>query len=91
MPDQRGHGRTAEHGTLGLFASHQGWDSVVNDLASLAQHIGQQHPGAPLFLFGHSMGSYIVQAYLLHHSASLQGRCSAAPTSSHRRCTARPA
>ncbi len=71
--DQRGHGRTAEHGTLGLFASHQGWDSVVNDLASLAQHIGQQHPGAPLFLFGHSMGSYIVQAYLLHHSASLQG------------------
>ncbi|MGM9451449.1 alpha/beta fold hydrolase, partial [Klebsiella sp. K47] len=55
--DQRGNGRTAEHGTLGLFASHQGWDSVVNDLASLAQHIGQQHPGAPLFLFGHSMGS----------------------------------
>ncbi len=71
--DLRGHGRTAELGHLGLFASHNGWNAVVNDLGLLAQHIGQQFPGTPLFLFGHSMGSYIAQAYLLHHSASLQG------------------
>ena len=71
--DQRGHGRTAEPGSMGLFAMHNGWDAVVNDLGVLAQHIGQQFPGTPLFLFGHSMGSYIAQAYLLHHSASLQG------------------
>lgn len=71
--DQRGHGRTAEIGTLGQFARHDGWSSVVNDLGLLSQHIGQQHPGVPLFLFGHSMGSYIAQAYLLHHSASLHG------------------
>ncbi|TFF35602.1 alpha/beta hydrolase [Pseudomonas sp. RIT623] len=72
-PDLRGHGRTAELGHLGLFARHNGWNAVVNDLGLLAQHIGQQFPGTPLFLFGHSMGSYIAQAYLLHHSASLQG------------------
>lgn len=72
-PDLRGHGRTAEHGSLGLFAAHNGWNAVVNDLGLLAQHIGQQFPGTPVFLFGHSMGSYIAQAYLLHHSASLQG------------------
>ena len=71
--DQRGHGRTAEHGTLGLFATENGWNTVVNDLGLLNQHIGQQHPGVPVFLFGHSMGSYIAQAYLLHHSGSLQG------------------
>lgn len=71
--DQRGHGRTAEIGTLGQFAPHDGWSSVVNDLGVLSQHIGQQHPGVPVFLFGHSMGSYIAQAYLLHHSASLHG------------------
>ena len=46
---------------------------MVNDLGLVAQHIGQQFPGTPLFLFGHSMGSYIAQAYLMHHSASLQG------------------
>ncbi|MEN5198015.1 lysophospholipase [Pseudomonas wadenswilerensis] len=71
--DQRGHGRTAELGTLGLFARHNGWNSVVNDLGPLSQHIGQQFPGTPVFLFGHSMGSYIAQAYLMHHGASLQG------------------
>ena len=72
-PDLRGHGRTAELGSLGLFARQHGWNAVVNDLGVLAQHIGQQYPGTPLFLFGHSMGSYIAQAYLLHHSASLHG------------------
>ena len=71
--DQRGHGKTAERGTLGYFADNDGWCAVVSDLASLSQHIGQTHPGVPIFLLGHSMGSYIAQAYLMHHSASLQG------------------
>ncbi|MGK9417616.1 lysophospholipase [Pseudomonas cedrina] len=71
--DQRGHGRTADEGTLGLYAEKDGWNKVVGDLASLNQHIGQQQPGLPIFLLGHSMGSYIAQAYLLHHSASLNG------------------
>src|SRR5687768_809436 len=72
-PDLRGHGRTADNGTLGHFADDDGWRKVVGDLASLNQHIGQQHPGVPIILLGHSMGSYIAQGYLLHHSASLHG------------------
>ncbi|MGQ7958758.1 lysophospholipase [Pseudomonas sp. SP16.1] len=71
--DQRGHGQTAAHGTLGHYADEGGWDKVVGDLATLNHHIRQQHPQAPIFLFGHSMGSYIGQAYLLGHSCSLQG------------------
>lgn len=71
--DQRGHGQTAANGVLGHYADDDGWCKVVGDLASLNQHIGQQHPGLPIVLLGHSMGSYIAQAYLLHHSASLHG------------------
>ena len=71
--DQRGHGKTAERGTLGYFADNDGWFAVVSDVASLSRHIGQAHPGIPVFLLGHSMGSYIAQAYVMHHSASLQG------------------
>lgn len=71
--DQRGHGITAKHGTLGHFADNDGWHTVVSDLACVQQHINQIHLGLPVFLLGHSMGSYITQAYLLHHSASLQG------------------
>ncbi|WP_085667963.1 MULTISPECIES: alpha/beta hydrolase [unclassified Pseudomonas] len=72
-PDQRGHGKTADHGTRGHFADDDGWCKVVGDLASLNQFLGQRHPGVPIVLLGHSMGSYIAQAYLLHHSASLHG------------------
>lgn len=71
--DQRGHGRSAEHGTLGHYADEDGWHKVVGDLATLNHHIRQQHPQAPIFLLGHSMGSYIGMAYLLGHSCSLQG------------------
>ena len=71
--DQRGHGRTAQHGILGLYAEHDGWNKVIGDLASLNHHIRQQHPQETIFLLGHSMGSYIGQAYLMQHSCSLQG------------------
>jgi alpha-beta hydrolase superfamily lysophospholipase len=71
--DQRGHGRTAAHGVLGHYADDDGWNKVVSDLATLNAAIGQRHPGAPICVLGHSMGSYIAQAYLLHHSASVQG------------------
>jgi alpha-beta hydrolase superfamily lysophospholipase len=71
--DQRGHGNTAAHGVLGHYADEDGWSKVVGDLAILSQYISQKHAGVPVFLMGHSMGSYIAQAYLLHHSASLQG------------------
>lgn len=70
--DQRGHGRTAEHGVLGHYADRDGWQRVVDDLAELNQHIRQQHPNTPLVLIGHSMGSYISQAYLIQHSAEVQ-------------------
>jgi alpha-beta hydrolase superfamily lysophospholipase len=71
--DQRGHGRSAGQGLLGHYADAGGWDKLVGDLASLNHHIRQQYPGLPIFLFGHSMGSYIGMAYMMQHSCSLQG------------------
>ena len=71
--DQRGHGQSATQGVLGHYADEGGWDKVVGDLASLNHHIRQRYPQTPIFLFGHSMGSYIGMAYLLGHSCSLQG------------------
>ncbi|MGR4972892.1 lysophospholipase [Pseudomonas sp. LARHCG127] len=71
--DLRGHGKTGEEAILGHFADEDGWAKVVGDLASLNHHIGQQHPDTPILLLGHSMGSYLAQGYLLHHSASLHG------------------
>ena len=71
--DQRGHGHTASHGTLGYFADQQGWNLVVNDLSCLNHHIRMLYPQTPIFLLGHSMGSYIAITYLMQHSCSMQG------------------
>lgn len=71
--DQRGHGKTAAQGMLGHYADDQGWSKVVGDLASVNQAVGQRHTETPVFLLGHSMGSYVAQAYLMHHGAGLQG------------------
>ena len=70
--DLRGHGQTAQQGLLGHFADQDGWQKVVDDVASLNKHIRKQHPKTPIFLFGHSMGSYIAQAYLIQHSHTVK-------------------
>jgi len=70
--DQRGHGLSAEPGQLGHYADRDGWSKVVRDLATLNHHMRQQHPGLPIILFAHSMGSYIAQSYLMQHSCSVQ-------------------
>ena len=73
-PDLRGHGATGHaQGLLGHFADHDGWQRVLQDLHALEGLIRERHPGVPLLLFGHSMGSYLAQAYLQRHGAGFAG------------------
>ncbi|WP_322923084.1 lysophospholipase [Paenibacillus campi] len=59
--DHRGHGQTAasvhELGDPG----EDGFYWMGQNLSQLSKWIRQQYPGLPLFLFGHSMGSFVVQ------------------------------
>lgn len=69
-PDLRGHGATgAAQGVMGHFAERDGWQRVLADLEALEAFLREQHPGVPLLLFGHSMGSYLAQAHLMRHGA----------------------
>jgi len=67
--DHRGHGATAgpDAAALGQLGA-TGWGELVNDIDLLTTHIHAEHPGRPLTLLGHSMGSFAVQQYLLDHS-----------------------
>jgi alpha-beta hydrolase superfamily lysophospholipase len=71
--DHRGHGKTASTDELGFFASEHGFARVVADLAELIAHEKKEHPGLPVVLFGHSMGSYIAQQFLIDHGGELAG------------------
>jgi alpha-beta hydrolase superfamily lysophospholipase len=64
--DHRGHGRTAKvmGETLGHFADERGWAKVLDDLHRLTAVARDEQPGAPLVLFGHSVGSFLTQQYL---------------------------
>lgn len=70
--DQRGHGATASPGHLGDLGK-AGWPGLVDDIGLLSAQIRAEHPGLPLILFGHSMGSFAVQQYLLDHSDDVDG------------------
>ncbi len=72
--DHRGHGaQAAQEGRLGWFAEEEGWDRVVADLHTVRCHAEAAHPGLPLVVLGHSMGSFIVRAYFLRHGEGLAG------------------
>jgi alpha-beta hydrolase superfamily lysophospholipase len=72
--DHRGHGRTAlAPGDLGYFADSKGWLRAVDDLYALRRWIGRNHPGTPVFVFGHSMGAMMLQQYLFSHGDGIAG------------------
>jgi alpha-beta hydrolase superfamily lysophospholipase len=68
--DQRGHGETAGAGALGDLGEG-GWPALVEDIGRLNAQIRAEHPGLPLILVAHSMGSFAAQQYLLDHSADV--------------------
>lgn len=72
--DHRGHGLTAkETKNLGFFAEQNGWELVVDDLFELTKLSKAEHPNLPLFLLGHSMGSYLSRRYIQKYGDELQG------------------
>jgi len=71
--DHRGHGATASKADHGYFADHDGWDAVVADLRAVTDFAREENPGLPLFLLGHSMGSFLSRAYVIEDSRELSG------------------
>lgn len=63
--DHRGHGATCPADELGHFADEQGWQKVIDDAVRVSAAARQSHAGLPFVLFGHSMGSYIAQAFVI--------------------------
>jgi alpha-beta hydrolase superfamily lysophospholipase len=72
--DHRGHGKTAKDiESIGYFADKNGWNLVLEDMHILTEIIKENHPDIPVFLFGHSMGSFFCRDYICTYPDNIKG------------------
>lgn len=71
--DHRGHGGSIGDGVRRGGLGEAGWQGLVADLVQYSRSIRAAHPELPLFLVGHSMGSFAAQYALLDSSGLYDG------------------
>jgi alpha-beta hydrolase superfamily lysophospholipase len=71
--DHKGHGKTASSLEEVGYIGQPGFHGMLQDMAHLTQIIKSSHPDLPVFLLGHSMGSFLTQGYMQKYASELQG------------------
>lgn len=71
--DHRGHGQTADNDELGWFAEKDGWNRIASDAFELANFVITTYKVSTLFLFGHSMGSFLARTLMVQHPDLYKG------------------
>lgn len=71
--DHRGHGGSIENGEKGFFADYDGWQRVADDAFEISSYIAAEFPRVPLFLMGHSMGSFLARTVMVQHPELYNG------------------
>ncbi len=72
--DHLGHGRSAAtKEDFGYFCEQDPATVVVRDLHRLKKTVQAEHPGLPVYVMGHSMGSFIVRNYIERYGTGVQG------------------
>lgn len=72
--DQRGHGRSP-----GARANIDRFEHLVSDFGAFAGRAARQHPDAPVFLLGHSMGGAVAFSTALRLPGAVRGVVLSAP------------
>jgi alpha-beta hydrolase superfamily lysophospholipase len=71
--DHRGHGATARSADALGRLGPDGWHGLVDDIDVLVERAHKRMEDVPVVLFGHSMGSFAAQQYMLDHSGRIAG------------------
>ena len=69
--NHRGHGENCSDDELGHYDDNDGWDKLISDAVLVQENLTRQIPGVPVVLFGHSMGSYVAQSFLMRGHGSV--------------------
>lgn len=73
MHDNRGHGESVVHQQDIGYCYHSKEMGFVEDIYTATRKIRREFPDLPLILYGHSMGSLAVRAYLRKHDDAIDG------------------
>ena len=75
MMDLLGHGKSVQdEEQLGYFGREHGWKNLVGDIRLMTRLMRETYPDdLPIYLYGHSMGSFLARAYCERHSDDLAG------------------
>lgn len=72
--NHRGHkGSIISKAHFGYATDGNHFDILISDLYEIIQLIKQEHPQLPLFLFGHSMGSFISERFVQLYGRKIDG------------------
>lgn len=72
--DHKGHGKSISSHEPRLYFGEKGsWWYAVKDVCILQQHARKQFGNVPYFMFGHSMGSFIMRSYLIKNLSDMDG------------------
>jgi len=72
--DLPGHGRTVRSADeLGHVDDFDGWKITLSAINQVRAEIERRHPETPLFVLGHSRGSFLTQDYIVEHGQGLAG------------------
>lgn len=72
--DQMGHGKSGSgDAAFGFFGEKDGPKTLVKNCHRITRLAQKRYPGAPIFLLGHSMGSFIGRLYILHYAQEIAG------------------
>ncbi len=71
--DHRGHGKTASSiNELGVIGK-DGFNKIVEDEYALHKIIQEKYPDKPIYVLGHSFGSFVAQDYITHFGEEISG------------------
>ncbi len=72
--DHLGHGQSiATPDDLGYFAKEKGYQCLLRDMHSVTLRAKKEFPDKPIFMLGHSMGSFLLRQYIELYGEGLSG------------------
>ncbi|HOK37276.1 MAG TPA: alpha/beta hydrolase [Bacteroidales bacterium] len=72
--DHRGHGRNClKPGQYGVWKRPKTWDLIIDDLKILNDIAAKSFPNVPVFILGHSMGSFLIRSFITRYCLGVKG------------------